>query len=177
MLIGEVELLQFSVAEVVDDDAEVVELVDGDFEVTADGGFGGVGGLVGLLDGDDAAVGPGGLGDGGDGVAEGVGGDVELLAAGTDGAEHATDAEVGGVGVGEGDLELEHGGLDGEDGVLPAIEAVDGHEGAFGGRGDAVELLTLGFELDTLGVKLGSGGSGGGVGVAVTAGEDEKEGG
>jgi len=33
-------LLDFAAAEVIDDDAEVVELADGDFHVAANGGFG-----------------------------------------------------------------------------------------------------------------------------------------
>ena len=38
-------------------------------------------------------------------------------------------------------------------------------------------MLTLGFELDALSVELGAGGScGGRGGVAVTAGEQEKDG-
>ena len=64
-------------------------------------------------------------------------------------------------------MELEHAGLDGEDGILPAVVTMDGHEGAFGGRRDLVELLAFGFELDA-GVLRGDGGGG-----SVAAGEEE----
>ena len=143
-------LLQLAVGEVVDDDAEVVELADGDFHVAADSRLGRVRGLVGLFDGNDAAIGPGGLWDGTDGVAEGVRADVEFLAASADGTKHTADADGGGVGVGKGDVELQHAGLDGEQRILPAVEAVDGHIGVLGGGRNSVKLFALGFDLCTL---------------------------
>jgi len=148
-------LSRLMVISIVDDDAEVVEPADGDLEVAADGRLSGVRGFVGLLDGDDAAIRPGGLGDGADGIAERIGADVEFLAASANGTKHAADAEVASVGIGEGDLQFEHGGLHGEHGVLPAFEAVDGHVGVLGRGRNTVELFALGFELCTLpGVRL-----------------------
>ena len=98
---------------------------------------------MGFFDGDDATVGPGALGDGAHGFAQFVEGDVELLAAGADGAKDAASAEVAGVGVCDEDVDGEHVGLDSDVGVLPGVEAADGHIAIFGGWRDLVELLTL----------------------------------
>jgi len=115
------------------------------------------------------------LGNGADGIAERIGADVELLAASANGAKHAADAEVGGVGIGEGDLKLEHGGLHGEHGVLPAIEAVDSHVGVLGGGRNTVEHFALGFELYTLLGKRLHLHRGGVSRVSGAAGEQEQE--
>lgn len=132
-------------------DAEVVELVDGYFHGAADRWFHVLGRFVGFFDGEDAAVGPGALGDGGDGFAEVFGGDHQDLAARADGAHHASGADVGGVRVGDEDVELEHGGLHGDVGVLPAFEAVDDHVAALGRRRNHVELFALGLHFGLLG--------------------------
>ena len=127
---------------------------------------------MGLFDGDDAAVGPGGLRDGAHGVAQLVEGDVELLAAGSDGAEDAAGAVGVGVGVGDEDVEGEHVGLDGDVGILPLVEGVDGHVTVLRGWGYHVQLLalhvSLGAQVD-FGLLRGFGGERGGM----AAGEEQ----
>ena len=102
---------------------------------------------MGLFDGDDAAVGPGGLRDGAHGVAQLIEGDVEFLAAGSNGSEDTAGAVGIGVGVGEQDVEGEHVGLDSDVGILPLVEGVDGHVTVLGGRRYHVQLLALHISL------------------------------
>jgi len=135
----------------VDDDAEVAEGFDGGLHVAAELGLGGGGCVVGFFEGDDAAVGPGGLGDGVERGGQVGGADVEVLAAGSDGTKQAADPEVGGVGVGDGNVEGDHGALDGEVRVLPYGEGADGHVAAFGGERDLLEVGADGVGLAVLG--------------------------
>jgi len=127
---------------------------------------------VSLFDGDHAAVGPGGLRDGAHGVAQLIEGDVEFLAAGSDGAEDAAGAVGVGVGVGDEDVEGEHIGLDGDVGILPLVEGVDGHVTVLGGWGYHVQLLALHVSL---GAQAGLGflGGFGGQRGSVAAGEKQ----
>jgi len=75
-------------------------------------------------------------------------------------------------------VEGEHVGLDGDVGVLPGVEGVDGHVARLGGRRDHVELLALGVaDGALLGYGFGSGGGRRGCGVAAGEGEaEEREG-
>ena len=126
-----------------DDDAEVVELLDGGFDVAADLGavLGGGGGR--FSDGDDAAIAPGFGGQGGDGLGEVGEADLHLLAAGGLGAEQGALAHGTGVGVCEQDAEIDFVGLDGEEGIFPAGGVVDVDVEALGGERDGGERGAL----------------------------------
>ena len=134
----------------VDDDADITEGFDGCFHIAAELWPGGDGGVVRFFKGDDAAIRPCGGGDGVERGGEVSGADVEVLAAGAGGAEDAAVAEIGGVGVRDGDVEGDHGALDGEVRVLPGGEGFDGEIAGFRGRGDLGELLADDVKLASL---------------------------
>ena len=126
-----------------DDDAEVVELLDGGFEVAANLGAVLAAGQGRLGDGDDAAIAPCAGRQGDQGLGEVGGAQLHLLAAGGLGAEHGSLAHGAGVGVGEGDAQVEGAGIDREEGIGPRARLMHIHIHALGGQRDqeAVPLI------------------------------------
>lgn len=126
-----------------DDNADVVELLDGGFDVAADLGavLGGGGGT--FCDGENAAVGPGTVWQGDDGGGEVGGTHLQFLTAGGGGAQQGSLARGAGVGVGEDDADVDGVALDGEEGVGPGGGLVDVDVEALGGQRNARERGTL----------------------------------
>ena len=139
--------LDLAAPQVIDDDAEVIELIDRDLHIPADCGLRGVRRLVRLFDGHNSAVRPGGVRNRAHRISQGGQTDVELLAPRVYRPEHATDADGSGIRVRQQDMQLQHAGLNRENRILPAIKVVHRHKGALGRRRNLVQLLTLRVEL------------------------------
>ena len=151
---------QLSRGPLIDDEAEVVELLDDGFEVAADLGAVLGAGLGRLGDGDDAAIAPCAGRQGDEGLGEVGGAQLHLLAAGGLGAEHGSLADGAGVGVGQGDAQVEGVGVDGEKGIGPRARLMHIHIHALGGQRDQ-------GQGGALAVAEVGGGLSGGLGLAA----------